>query len=163
MSSSRESCRALATARPRHLKRSIVLLPAAHTDVLTPTPYRRGNSTGQQDSMAEQGGLAIPLASLGCMGAGNRPCGACTYESGAQLSPTADCAGSAAAAAAAFLSSFFMDAATGEMPASHGTDQHCLLSCYQAEELWCSSASSSWSSSAGSVTHHMLVRQQHMT
>jgi hypothetical protein len=48
MSSNRESCRALAIARPRHLKRSIVLLPAAHTDKLTPTLHCRGNSTGQQ-------------------------------------------------------------------------------------------------------------------
>ena len=31
MSSSRESCRALAIARPRHLKRSTVLFPAAVT------------------------------------------------------------------------------------------------------------------------------------
>lgn len=30
MSSSRESCRALAIARPRHLKRSTVFLPAAN-------------------------------------------------------------------------------------------------------------------------------------
>ena len=83
MSRRRESCRALAMARPRHRKRSTVLLPRA---------------------------------SLGCRGAGNRPCGACTYESGAQLSPTADCAGSPALAAA-FLSSFFAEEATGVMPA----------------------------------------------